>query len=441
MMKRVPAPETDSMKSWNIAALILAAAPAVALVLLIAHYAVDAPYGDQWELVPLIRNLHTGAPSFNDFFAQHNEHRIFFPRLIMIAVASISNWDTRAECAVSVLLALGSFLVLRTLIRDTFTSRKLSAAASCLASLIVFSPNQSENWLWGWQIQWFLCVLGLTVAVRASWNRTEPITPRRLAIAGAAATVATYSLASGIFVWISGIPLLWRDRFRRRIQWAWAVTGLLVIGAYFIGYRSEGGPSRMLFLHEPLGSIEYFLIYAGAPITLTASATIPIAALYLCATAGGLAFAFRRLPTGSMKPLQPWLCLLLFGALTAWSIDAARLGFGVEQAFSIRYVTLSDWLLLPACIVFLKIVENQGLRTAPGKAAAVTVITLTVLIGLNWVRGGRQFAGWHDFLTRVQTCTRTARDVHDPCLVEVYPDPNVLWPRLEYLRSIHWGGQ
>ena len=47
-----------------------------------------------------------GTLCFADFFAQHNEHRILFPRLIFFGLGRLTHWNIRAELFVSWFLAL-----------------------------------------------------------------------------------------------------------------------------------------------------------------------------------------------------------------------------------------------------------------------------------------------------------------------------------------------
>lgn len=63
------------------------AAPFLVLAVMIAVFAVNVPFLDQWELVELFRKYHEGQLGFADFFAQHNEHRLLFPRLVMFGLA------------------------------------------------------------------------------------------------------------------------------------------------------------------------------------------------------------------------------------------------------------------------------------------------------------------------------------------------------------------
>src|SRR6267142_5943506 len=66
---------------------VLAAVPLLILIWVVARYAIDVPYLDQWDFAPLIDKMYQGQLTFHDLWMQFNEHRIFFPKLIMLGLA------------------------------------------------------------------------------------------------------------------------------------------------------------------------------------------------------------------------------------------------------------------------------------------------------------------------------------------------------------------
>src|SRR5215468_5425056 len=77
---------------------LLILAPPFLIGILIFKYGVDSPVMDEWDgTAPLFEKMADGSLRFGDFFAQHNEHRIFFPRLIFFALGRLTHWDVRAE--------------------------------------------------------------------------------------------------------------------------------------------------------------------------------------------------------------------------------------------------------------------------------------------------------------------------------------------------------
>ena len=72
---------------------IFIAAPALISVLLVIHYGVNVPYGDEWTIVDLNQTIQKNGLHFSSFFEQHNEHRIIFPRIVLLATAVMSKWN------------------------------------------------------------------------------------------------------------------------------------------------------------------------------------------------------------------------------------------------------------------------------------------------------------------------------------------------------------
>lgn len=432
------------LRHWRRPIIALAlSAPLLVLVLALIKTSVNVPFWDQWELVPLYEKLRQGTLTFSDFFAQHNEHRILFPRFIMAGLAVFTAWNVLYEVAVNVLLAVAVFGVLWLLIKHTFTQSRIRIAAAFVLSLILFSPIQFENWMWGWQIQWFLNVLGLAVSVWAlwAWRAKEPWL--KLGVAAIAAAIATYSLASGFFVWLVCLPLVLFAKDLRKFWPAWVGAAILVVGSHYIGYVDPAyHPSKLIFLKEPLQFTTYFLVYVGRPLVVDFLVSVPVTLLYLLTFALGLVRVAQKHLREITTTLLPWLCLGLYGLLAAASTAVSRLGLGIEQAYSNRYITLSNLILISGVILAFKLVEHSTGKTLRAvRMGGITILTAVVLVlSVNYYKGLAQMQEREIHLKKVQHCAQTATSAEDDCLLLLYPNKEVVWPRLQYLRSIHWGG-
>src|SRR5208282_4675420 len=76
---------------------MLALLPLAFLIWMVSRYAVSVPFGDQWELVPLLEKTYHETLTFHDLWAQHNEHRILFPKIIMLGLAHLTGWNIYYE--------------------------------------------------------------------------------------------------------------------------------------------------------------------------------------------------------------------------------------------------------------------------------------------------------------------------------------------------------
>ena len=240
---------------------LLALLPLAFLVGLVARYGVDAPFWDQWSLVPLLEKVYAGKLTVSDLWAQHNEHRILFPQLLMVGLARLTGWNILLELGLNIALALGLFGVLVCQIRAT--ERSLAAAglrwAIPVTSLITFSVSQYQNWLWGWQIQMLLNLLSAVGAILLLSN--PDFNWRRFTAAALLGIVATYSFANGVLLWPIGLAILFAVTRGRKERWlaiaVWVLVGLTTLGLYLWRYQHPSG-------HPPLGLVfEMPLTYAG----------------------------------------------------------------------------------------------------------------------------------------------------------------------------------
>ncbi|MEO8349442.1 MAG: hypothetical protein ABI610_11060, partial [Acidobacteriota bacterium] len=75
-------PEPRRFSPWAVAALL----PWGLLAALVARNALDVPLIDQWSFVPMIERFYTGTLTAFDLWSQHGEHRLIFPRLVMLGL-------------------------------------------------------------------------------------------------------------------------------------------------------------------------------------------------------------------------------------------------------------------------------------------------------------------------------------------------------------------
>src|SRR5437764_9968376 len=191
----------------RLARLLLIATPPLLIGLLILRDGVDVPFWDQWDgTAPLFEKMAAGTLGFADFFAQHNEHRILFPRLIFFGLGRLTHWNVRAELFVIWFLALVCLfniwqMTRRSAWKDSFRSFLLLFSSSVL----LFSPLNRENFLWGFQIG-FLLPLACVTACMLVATYVRP--PFNFVFTIMLCTVCTFSIASGLTSWLLATPLL-----------------------------------------------------------------------------------------------------------------------------------------------------------------------------------------------------------------------------------------
>lgn len=412
--------------------------PALFIAGLIALRSLNMPVLDQWEVVPIIQHVHSGHFLWSDFWLQHNEHRIFFPQLVMLGVALLTHWNTLVECFIGLLIAIISFGLVVKLIRRTATPAPWLLG---LASLIWFSPLQLENWLWGWQLQWFMNVLGVVmVAFGISLIKNEKLNGRQLTLVLAGAILAQYSLGNGTLLWALILGVL----IYRRINWPQvgvvAATAIAATGLYFWNYHNPQIPSKTLALHEPLSFVNYVLTYLGRPLTFFHHLPALFGFITLALFVWLNVYLFRN-KRGLFDKLLPWTLLGLYAIGSALITGIARLGLGINEAYSSRYTTISSLLVLSVLIMLFcsrDVIRKFTSESYKFLAPAFIICTTLLVLG-NWAWGVHAANGRHRELVDLKQCTSLPQAL-DGCLSLTYPNQQIVQQRLDYLKQIHWAG-
>ena len=137
--------------------------PVLLMGICILKYSVNFPFSDQWPLAIMFEKIYSNNLSFSDLFSQFRKSRKFFPRLIFIGLAYLKNWDVRYEMLVIFLLtciiSLNVYCLSRLTLRSNFITVLFLLAIS---NLLIFSPAQYENWLWGIQVVVYIPIACLT---------------------------------------------------------------------------------------------------------------------------------------------------------------------------------------------------------------------------------------------------------------------------------------
>jgi len=370
-------------RTARIALAVAGCAAPVAVLALIAVYGVPVPTWDQWELVPLLEKFHAGELAFADLWKQHNEHRLVAPLALMVSLAALTGWNIHWEFAASFVVACGTFALLAGMLRATFGGRAPTWLLA-VVSLIVFSLAQRENWLWGWQVQWFLCVFG---CVLAAWALQRwPGRTRGLVLALFGGLLATYSLSSGLLTWAAVLPQLSLHKQRSgRLLAAWCGAALLVFATYFVGFETPPGHLPWsACLTRPLEFLRYVATYLGLPL----GAFDPVLAPFV-GVATVIAFALAasnvvRRERRDFERLLPWCTLALFALLSAAATGVGRVGFGAAQALSSRYATIAGLLLLATVVVIALDSEQRaraGENVSRGSRSLVALLAALALAG------------------------------------------------------------
>lgn len=361
--------------------------PPVLLAILIWRNAVNVPWLDEWDtdIAGTFFKSHTGQLTFGDLWAQHTETRLLLPRIFFLVLGNLTHWNVLYEMAATFFLAVVIAATVFHLGRLTFPGKPwIHWPAFFLSSLMIFSPVQSEAWLWGMELILYvplLCIL-LSLAFHYSRAGNWPVWLMGVMMA----MISTYTFINGLLVWVVLFPVffladgrhgLWEKR-RPALAWlaAFLANGLI----YFHNYTFP--PANGLWQKpwtNPLPLLHYFLAFLGEPLSDIGwsgmSQKGPIS-LAIATIFGGIAFttfvvccfcAFRRRNDPRlMRLVLPWLAIGWYGVFSAALATSGRaLEFGAEQALSSRYGIFGISLL----IALVHLMPLLGLHGLPAGGA------------------------------------------------------------------------
>ena len=412
---------------------------------LIAQSAVNVPFWDEW-VTPgnLFNKIHDfGYISFTDLIEQHNESRKVFPKLVFLTVAYLTHWDTRYQMALIFLMACLISINLFYIACETTNNQNIDTKRDrrilrplmfmVLANLLIFSPAQHENWLWGIQIVVFVPILCLTTGVLL-WHSKFKLGWKVL-LSAILSTVSTFSYANGLLCWLL-FPLtalflghwkILRERVNLIIFWAVSCASNLTL--YFWGYTKPGHhPSLTESLFHPVKALTYFLTFLGSSLSGNSLLIAPIVGLIMIVLYGFAAMFLIALRDSNLfYRAGGWLVLGLYTILSAIVTTFGRLGFGIEQALSSRYTTFSVYgivALLGLIFIWMGETYQRRSQVLPKIISKrfdqnLTLALLTILVILNIVAQGAYLNAMnYTYRDRLysKTCLTYVNFVEDRCI-------------------------
>jgi hypothetical protein len=382
------ASEWKKVRSPIIALLILA--PIVGTAFLSFHYGLEVPRTDSWDVIPaLLQKQSAGQLSFWDFWAQHNEQRILFPRLVMYGLAQISGWNFKVGIGFNLILLTLVFVVLWRLLQTTLEEELRFWLPWLLVtfSWITFTTVPWQNLIW--EISGTLFFMNVLAGTVSFWSLARwPGQLKGTCFAALAATVSMYSLGNGVLVWAVGLGMLLLARRRRLNQvLCWFVCAAATTAAYFYGFVSpthQVGARQLT--GEPLSLAQYASTLLGAPWQHSLSIEAWVGLLGAALFMGYTAWALRKGGT-VLEKLLPWLAIGWFVLINPILTGISRASFGVRHAFAPRYVSITNLFWIAFVVTsftvisyYIKVKEDNG-QAARSLYALGSILAIMLTLG------------------------------------------------------------
>jgi hypothetical protein len=371
----------------HLLALLLALVPFTMLCRVVWRNAVALPFSDAWATMPMMVDAFDGKLQFAQLWCLHNEHRIFFPRLVMIGLARATDYDVRYEQLASLAFAAGSFLVLSLTIRRVFGPRApwLSALLTLAASFWLFSLTQWECWSWGFMLQMPLVVLAIlsTGLVVSSWQWTWG----RIVAVFLTAALGALSFGAGV-VMLPLIPLVLALDLRRKESGGGARSIQLVVLTVALGVLGAlCMPDAAAVTQKPYvpASIRarFALMVLGSAIPWEhPEQTFPraVAGVALFVVSAGWLWSRGR---PARAGARSWLLIGTHAVLIAALSGIARAESGLEAALPSRYRTMSQLFWIALAGLFALAVIDPASRLRPRLFVAVQVLLGALVCGAS----------------------------------------------------------
>ena len=336
--------------SWLIplATLLGFAIPVVAYLWMVHAYGVNVIFADQWDDVALIGHAHSGTLHLSTLWSQHYENRIFFPNLIVLALAYTTHFNVLTEEYLSAFILFGATALVICAHKRRSPERRW--IWYCPVAFLMLSLAQAVNALWGFQMAWYLVLLMTTLALFLL--DSEPLRWPVFGVAVAAAVIASFSSLQGLLVWPAGLLLIYLRGRAPRLAIAWIGSAVLAGVIYFVGFNFSVSQSAS---HRPSDLLSFFLRVLGDIVGETQPGVlVTVFGIALAVTAiwALVRFALRERTSTGGRPLALSLILvgLLFSGLTAYGRSGLNV-FGVD--IEGRYTVFAILVLVGLYLVVL----------------------------------------------------------------------------------------
>lgn len=347
------------------------------------------PYWDMWDgALKFYLDLQEGR--WQSWWAQHNEHRIALARVVFFLDYYFLSGSNVLPIVLNLTLVFLNSIVLASFLlageRHLGMLSVRGVASLFLILGVLSSWMQYENFVWGFQSQFFLAQLLPLMALFALAKSIHG----KDAWFGLSVILGTLSLgtmANGVlalpFLFVASL-LISSPRIHSMVLLVASIIGFLL---YFHGYDTpikHDDPIHSLFFN-PEKVFAFTLIYLGSPFN-----EITMRSLVLDGLLGGVFFfllgmcCYFVLKTSRRDPFNVTL-LVFIGYIVATSIvtSLGRIGFGLIQATSPRYSTpsLTAWIALAILISrILLLASSFRTRRNGDRALTVSVFLLCAIL-------------------------------------------------------------
>ncbi len=411
--------------------------PAALPYLYVHAFGVNVVFADAWDMVLVFRKFSSGRLAFADLYAQHVEHRMFFPRGAELLLGLLTRYNNVAE----MYLIVSCFLLTAAVLLLAFRREiGLPLIFFVPVVLLIFSFRQYENMLFGFQISFaFTQTFGVLALYLLYSSSRDNFRVHVFVAALGSATVASFSTAQGLLVWPAGFLGLLLGSVatsgKKVFVSIWGLVGVAEWVAYFVDYNTPQGHPPLL---DALGHIrtatEYFLTLLGSALFWRQEQALAGGLVIGCLA---LAMFLATYGRGVLREHPFWISLLLYSLFILAAITLGRSGtFGLWQAAISRYTTFSILAVASVYAMLAKMVFAR--RSSVGRTVLLIALFGTVLLsaGISYRNGIEMGRAQEASRERAAHVLKTYEFQPDARLADLYPRPETVRRRAPLLERL-----
>jgi hypothetical protein len=335
------------------------------LVDFVQTFGVDCPYYDEWEMIPALTG--NQAITLKWLWSQHNEHRIFVPRLLYLAIEKVARYDFRAGMFFDAFALSAAAAALMILVRRI---RGRTEYTDAFFAVLVMNLGQAQTLTNSFQLclvagtMLFVTVLLLAMHARSLGFRSSVglgVCAILLPLVGGHGVALVPALSACVVMtgWsLRGEP---RGRWKMLAVWALAVIAMALTAFYFVDYTRPAkhpvSPSMGATLEA---SIQFLTTGFGTASRFGWPQTKYLFFALSGASVVALIVVFKNRPEERARATRLLLCIVGLVSL-ALGIGWARNALGASALFASRYAALAApfW-----CAIYLawELVDRAPLR-------------------------------------------------------------------------------
>ncbi|GMO30778.1 MAG: hypothetical protein Ta2F_05970 [Termitinemataceae bacterium] len=367
--------------------------PVIFGFIIVTVFGVNVIDWDEWDLALFINGVKEHGIKLQEFFTQHNEHPIFFPKIVFLLSALCTHFNTKANMYISLILNVTIYCTLLNYLRHTLQNKNTQnrkLAADIFMGFCCFNLIQYGNFLWGFQLAFFMVACFSLLSFYFFYYGCKTKKTLFFVVAGISGIISAFSSVQGFFalpviLFIMALLKILKENIKLKHFLCILISFAIVLFLYLLTYRFPSFNNTHYASDLLRSKFLYFFIAQGAPIRIN---LLPPFKIALTAFSGMTVFLTAVLLTIYLikkKQIQnnifP-LCIIYFGILFCMAISAGRSVFGLSQALISRYTTFTIQIIIGIVLIVTtnSAIWNKNIFKIPIAKYAILITTLSILL-------------------------------------------------------------